>query len=268
MTTTQCTTLHTVLADGVLEITLDRPDRLNAWTYAMGQELTDALRSADADPAVRVVLLTGAGRAFCVGADMESLTTLGAGRPPDPLPAPAALPLLIGTPVVAVVNGPCAGIGLAIALACDVRFASTEAVFTTAFAKVGLVAEHGIGWLLPRVVGSGRARDMLLSSRRVSAEEGHRFGLVDFLCAPNDLLDKARVYAVAMAAACSPRALADMKQALLLDADRSFDAALADADRRVVASMSWPDVVEGVSAFTERRTPHFPGTSSREWTDA
>ncbi len=244
---------------GVLLAAFNRPERLNAWTDAMEDAYFDALEDADADPDVRAIVVTGSGRGFCAGADMDDLA--GASSASDAeidRPRPRHLPMTIRKPVVAAVNGPAAGLGLVEALYCDIRFASADAVFLTAFVRRGLAAEYGVSWLLPRIVGHSRALDLLLSGRRVGGEEAYRIGLVDHLVAADELVDAAVAYAADLAAACSPWSMATIKRQVALDGDRGFDASVADADTLMRASFRGADIAEGVASFTERRLPAFP----------
>jgi enoyl-CoA hydratase/carnithine racemase len=246
---------------GVAVLTFNRPDRLNGWTGEMTERYFDHLADCAADDAVRVVVVTGAGRAFCAGADMGFLTDLGEGE--AALPAaetvrPMTFPLSIPKPVVAAINGPCAGLGLVHAMACDVRIAAADAKITTAFAKVGLIAEHGISWLLPRHVGWGNAVDLLLSSRVVLADEALRMGLVQQVCPPGEALQAAVGYAQELADRVSPTAMASIKAQLYRHATLALEAALDDSDRLMHASLDGPDFAEGVAAFQEKRLPAFP----------
>lgn len=245
--------------DGVALVTLDRPDRLNAITREMGQQYAAALDHADADPDVRAVVVTGAGRGFCAGADMDLLHdigTTGEGAS-DALRPSLSLEPTVSKPVIAAVNGPAAGLGFVRALLCDVRFASTEATFTTAFVRRGLVAEHGISWVLPRVVGFSRAMDLLLSGRKVTAAEAERIGLVDHLV-ESDVVAAAVAYAKDLATWCSPTAMAHMKVQLWRDAGDEVGPALERATGLMAASFGWPDVAEGVQSWVEKRTPVWP----------
>ncbi|MCY7288478.1 MAG: enoyl-CoA hydratase/isomerase family protein, partial [Cryobacterium sp.] len=163
----------------VLVLTFNRPDRLNAWTNAMEDQYFDALEAAEADPGVRAIVVTGAGRGFCAGADMGDLAAASVAADEEiDRPRPRHLPMTIRKPVIAAVNGAAAGLGFVEALFCDIRFASPDAVFITAFVRRGLVAEYGVSWLLPRLVGHGRAPARLLSGRRVGGEAAARIGLV------------------------------------------------------------------------------------------
>src|SRR5204863_6547367 len=208
------------VADGVALLTLNRPERLNAWTAEMEREYFDALEQCGASADVRVIVVTGAGRGFCAGADMQDLQGIsnaaegteisdedangtaprggeggnGAGRPASER-RPQTLPLSIPKPIIAAINGPCAGIGLVQALMCDLRFAADDAKLTTAFARRGLVAEHGISWMLPRLVGPARALDLLLSARVVLGAEAAQLGLVNRAVPAELLMNAALAYA-------------------------------------------------------------------------
>ena len=204
--------LTEVDADGVATFTLNRPGRRNAWTAAMENRYFDVLAAADTDPAVRVAVLTGAGTSFCPGLDMSRLAEV-AGRPVDISARRAQyVPRLFRKPLIAAINGACAGIGLTQALMCDVRFAARGARFSTAFARRGLGAEYGMSWVLPRYVGVGNALDLLLSSRVFEADEAQALGLVNRVLEPAEVLPAARAYARDLARNCSPAAMAAGEQ--------------------------------------------------------
>lgn len=249
----------------VLLLTFNRPDRLNAWTNALEDQYFDALESADADPSVRAIVITGAGRGFSAGADMDDLAA-APGADDDELgrPRPRHLPMTIRKPVIAAVNGAAAGLGFVETLYCDVRFASPEALFITAFVRRGLVAEYGSAWLLQRLVGSGRAADLLMSGRRVGGEEAARIGLVEHLVPADELVERAVAYATELATSCSPWSMATIKAQLALDAERSFAASVGHADTLMRASFQGADLTEGVASFTERRPPRFSPLSHQE----
>ena len=244
--------------DAVLLVTFNRPDRLNAWTDELEEQYFDALEAADDDPEVRAIVVTGAGRGFSAGADMDDLAG-AADATEDVLTRrrPRHLPMLIRKPVIAAVNGPAAGLGFVEALFCDVRFASPEAVFLSAFARRGLVAEYGASWILTRLVGQGRAADLLLSGRRIGGEEAARIGLVEHLVPADELVDRAVAYAADVSTSCSPWSLATIKEQLRLDADRGFAVSVGHADTLMRASFQGADLTEGVASFTERRPPAF-----------
>ncbi len=250
----------------VLVLTLNRPDRLNAWTDALEASYFCHLDAAEADPEVRAIVLTGAGRGFCAGADFDVLEE-ATGEEPDPgiveRKRPRSFPLTLRKPLIAAVNGAVAGLGMVEALYCDVRFCVPEAKLTTAFARRGLIAEYGIAWLLPRIVGASRARDLLLSARIVRGEEAHEIGLVDFLAEPEELLERAVAYATDLAANCSPASLAILKRQLGAALDQSFADAFAESERLIRESFDRPDPAEGVNSYLEKRPPAFPPLEPR-----
>jgi enoyl-CoA hydratase/carnithine racemase len=247
--------------DGVALLTLNRPDRLNAWTAAMQRAYFDLLEEAAARDDVRAIVVTGAGRGFCAGADMGALQEIGAGGLEEAAaqqdPRPQTFPLGIPKPVIAAINGPCAGIGLVQALMCDLRFAASDAKITTAFARRGLVAEHGMSWLLPRLVGPAHALDLLMSARVVLGEEAERLGLVNRALPAERVVDEALAYARDLAANCAPSSMATMKRQVYGDLERGLDDALGRANQLMAESLGAPDFVEGVSSFVERRPPDF-----------
>lgn len=249
------------VADGVAVLTLNRPERLNAWTQEMERLYFQMLGECGESPDVRAIVVTGAGRGFCAGADMQGLQTLGEGEVDieraERERLPQTYPLSIPKPIVAAINGACAGIGLVQALMCDLRFVAEDAKMTTAFARRGLVAEHGISWILPRLIGPARALDLLLSGRVVLGAEAAALGLVNRALAPEAVLDHALAYARELVAQCSPASMATMKGQIYADLDRALPEALANADRLMLESFTEPDFVEGVSSFLERREPLF-----------
>jgi len=250
---------------GIAVLTLNRPDRLNAWTREMEVRYFGLLDECAASEDVRVIVVTGAGRGFCAGADMKDLQDLGSAEDTNGAAArenaertPQNHPHSIPKPIIAAINGPCAGIGLVQALMCDIRFAASGAKLTTAFARRGLVAEHGISWVLPRLVGPARALDLLFSGRVVLAEEAYELGLVNRVTEPGAALDEAVAYARELAVNCSPASMATMKRQIYADLDRGIDDAIANADRAMLESFTAPDFAEGVLSFVERREPRFP----------
>jgi len=247
--------------DGVALLTLNRPDRLNAWTDELENAYFDALESCAADSEVRAIVVTGAGRGFCAGADMESLQDIGAGGVDEAARRerrPQTTPLTIPKPIVAAINGPCAGIGLVQALMCDVRFAAAGAKFTTAFARRGLIAEHGISWILPRLVGPARALDLLMSARVVLAEEAAGMGMVNRVVAPEQLLDETLAYARELATLSAPSSMATIKGQVYAALQQDLPTALDEANGLMLASLQADDFREGVASFVERRPPAFP----------
>ncbi len=247
--------------DHVALLTLNRPDRLNAWTAEMEHAYFALLEECARDEEVRAIVVTGAGRGFCAGADMKELQALGDGTLSASADAherrPQTFPQSIPKPIIAAVNGACAGIGLVQALMCDIRFAAHGAKLTTAFARRGLVAEHGISWMLPRLIGPARALDLLLSGRVLLAEEAHSLGLVNRVLAPERLLEATLEYARELVVNCSPASMATMKRQVYGDLDRALPDALAAADQLMLQSFTAPDFVEGVTSFLERRDPRF-----------
>jgi len=247
--------------DGVAVLTLNRPERLNAWTTEMEQAYFGMLEECGSSPDVRVIVVTGSGRGFCAGADMEDLQALGDGSLDTSERAaqrrPQSFPLSIPKPIIAAINGACAGLGLVQALMCDVRFAAEGAKLTTAFARRGLVAEHGISWLLPRLVGPARALDLLLSGRVVLAEEAFGLGLLNRVVAADSLLENTLDYARDLALSCSPASMATIKRQVYADLERTLPDALGEADKLMLESFTAPDFVEGVTSFLERRDPRF-----------
>ncbi len=246
---------------GVAVLTLNRPDRLNAWTAEMERLYFGMLADCAASEEVRVIVVTGAGRGFCAGADMQQLQTLGrngaATAPPAEERQLQTFPLSIPKPIIAAINGACAGIGLVQALMCDLRFAAEGAKLTTAFARRGLVAEHGISWILPRLIGPARALDLLLSGRVVLGREAAELGLVNRALPAETLIEETLAYARELAGQCSPASMATMKRQVYADLDRPLGGALSRADELMLASFSAPDFVEGVASFVERRDPAF-----------
>lgn len=248
--------------EGVALLTLNRPERLNAWTAEMERDYFAALEECGSSQQVRAIVVTGAGRGFCAGADMQDLQALGSGEL-DVAAAeaqerrPQSFPLSIPKPIVAAINGPCAGIGLVQAIMCDLRFAAAGAKLTTAFARRGLVAEHGISWMLPRLVGPARALDLLMSGRVVLAEEALELGLVNRVVDGASLLAETLSYARELARSCSPASMARMKAQVYDDLERGLAEALERADELMVESFSGPDFAEGVASFVERRDPDF-----------
>jgi len=249
------------IEDGVALLTLNRPDRLNAWTAEMEHAYFALLERCAHEQDVHVIVVTGAGRGFCAVADMQELQAIGDGTltaSDDALERRAqTFPLTIPKPIIAAVNGACAGIGLVQALMCDIRFAAAGAKLTTAFARRGLVAEHGISWILPRLVGPANALDLLLSGRVVFSEEAHELGLVNRVLAPDRLLEATLDYAHELVVNCSPASMATIKRQVYADLQSALPDALAEADRLMLASFTAPDFVEGVTSFVERRDPRF-----------
>lgn len=246
------------VADGVATLTLNRPERKNAWNLDLEARYFDQLDAAEADPVVRVIVVTATGAYFCPGADFQRLAAKADGAPPPQRRRPISYPFRIRKPMIAAINGPAAGLGLVQAALCDVRFAVAGTRLTTAFTRRGLVAEHLVSWLLPRLVGHGVASDLLLSGRTFTAEEACAMGLVNRVVPAADLLAEAQAYAKDMAANCSPLAMAQVKQQLRADWLRSPDAALAAFEQLNLDPRRRVELREGVASFKERRPPQFP----------
>jgi len=265
------------VSDRIATVTLNRPDKLNAWTMRMAAEVRHACFQADRDDAVRVIVVTGAGKGYCAGADMDMLQGLQSGgdagpssddpalRSSEDASVPAAFrgaysyPLGLHKPVIAAVNGVAAGLGLSYMLYYDMRIASDRARFGTVFARRGLVAEHGSAWLLPRLIGMHNACDLLYSGRLIGAEEALRMGLVNRVVPHDTLLSTVREVATEIATYCSPRALRIMKRQLYGDLFVDLAASMDEADREMVASFTTEDFREGVASFLQRRPPRFTG---------
>jgi enoyl-CoA hydratase/carnithine racemase len=269
------------VTDPVATITLNRPEFLNAWTGRMGHEVADALAQAEADPAVVGIVITGAGRGFCAGADMKMLqgitdrdqaTTAGGaeeilGDGTAALPGDASLdelrgaytyPMSMRKPVIAAINGAVAGMAVPIVLACDLRFMNQDAVLTTSFSQRGLIAEWGVSWLLGRLVGPSVALDLLFSARKITGREAAQIGLVNRALPADEVVAAARAYVVDLARNCSPSSIAVMKRQVYLDLHRGLGAAHADAERLMAESFDRPDFSEGVTSYLHRREPAFP----------
>jgi enoyl-CoA hydratase/carnithine racemase len=260
MTATAATEIEFDVRDGVATVALNRPDKLNAVTPGMAARIGETFRSCDADPAVRAIVLTGRGRGFCSGADLAVIaggvdTLASFVTDPSTFPIDA---LTIRKPVIAAINGPVAGVGIAYIAAADVRFASPEARFTTSFARLGLVAEYGLSWLLPRLIGRPAAADLLLSGRTIDADEALRIGLVTAVVDPAALLEQATRYARELAQRCSPRSLAVIKGQLLADADGDRAGSFDRSVQLMLESFTAPDLAEAITASQERRPPRFP----------
>jgi len=243
--------------EGVAVVTLNRPDRLNAWTPEMENAYFDALDAAAADESVRVIVITGAGRGFCAGADMDALRGLGKGSAWSGSGRLTTHALSIPKPIIAAVNGACAGLGFVHALMCDLRFAAAGAKFTTAFVRRGLIAEHGSSWILPRLIGHARALDLLLSGRVFLADEALALGIVNRVAPAESLVAETLAYARDLATNCSPAAMATIKSQVYRHWDADLAPSLAESNALMAKSLREPDFREGVSSFVERRVPRF-----------
>jgi enoyl-CoA hydratase/carnithine racemase len=258
----------------VATITMNRPDNLNAFTTRMLAEIRHALAEAERDERVVGIVLTGAGRGFCAGMDMNALNDMSqGGGGSDDLQALAAQPgdramgdnfqvtysylLSIRKPLLAAINGACAGLGFCFALLCDMRFVDKTAKFTTSFSQRGLVAEHGISWLLPRLIGPGRALDLLWSARKFDGIEAERLGIAERLCEPGSAVTAASDYIRQLAASAAPMSLMVMKQQIYRHLNMQLGDAMRDTNKLMAESLQRSDFREGVRSFMERRPPRF-----------
>jgi len=255
----------------VTTIINDRPEARNAVDPETGDALVEAFLEFDNDPDASVAVFWGAGGAFCAGWDLKMAAELSV--QPDPLspydyPAEGATDnvprgpmgptrLQLSKPVIAAINGPCAGLGLVMALFCDVRCASENAVFTTAFARRGLIAEHGIDWILPRVVGLPNALDLLLSARKLGAEEARDMGLVGKVFPHDELMGAVRSYAKELATMVSPRSMRVMKEQIYRTQDTSLSESVNRGFDEMYDSLDSDDFKEGVASYVEKRAPRF-----------
>lgn len=268
------------VSDYVATIALSRPDKLNAWTSKMEEEVKEAMFAAEADPKARVIILTGAGRGFCAGADLGNLDNLtkqngtatdlkellkshfaGTKRPgarADFQKTYSYMPS-IEKPIIGAVNGAAAGLGMVISLYCDMRFASDTAKFSTAFAKRGLIAEHGVSWLLPRIVGIANALDLLYSARLIDANEALRMGLVSRVIPADQFAAEVRKAAVELAHSASPRSMAVMKRQVWNALFQDLGEAIETANEEMLKSFQSEDFKEGVAHFLAKRPPAFTG---------
>ncbi len=264
----------------VATITLNRPDRLNAITKQLGDELLEAMQTADRSEDIRVIVLTGAGRGFCAGADISNLSaaaetdwssldsTQVLERIVPPRPHDDALSDFqkthsyfpaVSKPIIGAVNGVAVGLGFVYLLYCDIRIASENARFGTAFAQRGLIAEHGISWMLPRLIGISNALDLLYSARLVDAQEALRMGLVSRVVAHDELMKQVRQYAQTLVTTVSPRSLRVIKKQVYEALFKSLGEAIDVADEEMIQSLQCDDFKEGVAHFVEKRPPRFTG---------
>ena len=261
--------------DGVATITLNRPERLNAWNGTIASEVKAAMHTASDNAAVKVIVLTGAGRGFCSGADMNTLQGIQSGGQSTGAKAEAEGPFdpasdpsfqkgysyfpAVKKPIIAAINGAVAGLGLIMTLYCDMRFASDAAVFTTAFSRRGLIAEHGISWLLPRIVGMGNATDLLFSARKIGAIEAKEMGLVSRVIPHQVFMEEVMAYACMLATEVSPRSLREMKREIWNAQFQTLGEAIEEANADMPGSFVSEDFKEGVAHFLEKRAPAFTG---------
>ena len=260
---------------GVMIITLDRPEKLNAYTDAMGRALARAVRAASEDDAIRAIIITGAGRAFCAGADVsagaESFDMAGEGAGNFGEERRGKHDSFIHAlfeskkPIIAAINGPAVGVGITLTLPCDVRIAAEGARIGFVFARRGLVPEAGRAWFLPRLVGLPQALRWCLSGRVFDAAEALAGGLVSEVVVPDQLLPRARAIAAEFSDGTAPVAIALARAMLwrLGNTAGPVDALAVDAAWNIALG-GGPDVKEGVAAFLEKRSPSFPGKASTD----
>jgi len=260
--------------DPVGVITLNRPDALNAFTNRMLAEIRHALAQAEQDAQVVGIILTGAGRGFCPGMDMNALDNLSAGagqredlshleaEPGDPdlgdnFKVTFTYLQAVRKPIIAAINGACAGLGMAVALLTDMRFVERQAKFSTAFSQRGLIAEHSISWTLPRLIGSGNALDLLWSARKFDGEEAYRLGIAERLVETGESLQAATDYIKDLSANCSPTSLQVMKAQVHRHMNMALGEAMVETNEWMAASLVREDFREGVRSFIEKRAPEF-----------
>jgi enoyl-CoA hydratase/carnithine racemase len=258
----------------VATIWLDRPHRMNAWTGRLHTEYRYLLNRANEDSGVGAIVVTGRGKGFCVGGDSQALTghskrgSYDAGTPEDiakpgygvnaNFNAAFAYHFGLTKPIIAAINGPAAGIGLALACFADVRFAIPGIKFTTAHGKLNLPAEYGLSWMLPRIVGLGRANDLLLTSRVFMSDEAEQIGFVNQLYSPETLVAESQAYAKNLIETVSPESLRQTRWQVYQDLHGSVAASVDTSEQLLEAMMRDDDYREGVKAFLEKRKPQWP----------
>jgi enoyl-CoA hydratase/carnithine racemase len=259
--------------DGVGLITLNRPHRSNAWTGRMAFEYRAAMQLAERDERVGVIVVAGEGRYFCVGADTRALDRFAESGQyesgvREPLPEPGepehpaygtvfGFPLAVAKPVIAAVNGAAAGVGFVLACFTDVRFGAAGAKWTPSGSKLGLPAEHAISWILPRVIGYGRAAEWLFSSRTVLSEEAQAMGLLHAVHPPEEVLEATLDYARRLLDEAAPSSLRTIKRQLTLDLFRPLAESADESNRLVEEMIGSDDYRQGIRALIEKRPPGF-----------
>ena len=250
-------------ADGIALITLNRPERRNAWTVQVQSAYFAALEAACLDEQVSVIVLTGAGGSFCPGADTQALavyTDTGTTNPlAEEIEQPEWFPSLVRKPMIAAIEGPCAGVGLAHALMCDIRVAAEDARLSTAFARRSLPPMHGAAWLLERIAGASVTHELLLTGRTFNGAEAARLSVVTEAVPSGQALERALEIARDIVASCSPTSMAAIKEQLWTNRERTFAAAVEEVDQTLDDVLSSADFREGVESFVQRRPPHFSG---------
>ena len=264
------------VADGIATIWLNRPHRMNAWTGRLHTEYRHLLARADDDRAVRAIVVTGRGRGFCVGGDAEALEGHSKRGGYDPgtaddianpgygvareFDAAFAYHFGLAKPCIAAINGLAAGVGLALAAFADLRFAVPGAKLTTAHGKLNLPAEYGLSWMLPRIMGLGRANELLLSSRVFTTDEALELGFVNRLFEADDLVEQTQAYARDLVASVAPNSLRQTRWQIYRDLHRDVASAVNESEALLDRMMTEDDYREGVAAFLGKRPPDWPST--------
>ena len=261
-------------ADGIATIWLNRPHRMNAWTGRLHTEYRYLLEQANLDKKIRVIVVTGRGKGFCVGGDSDALrghserggydsgtkadiARPGFGTSPE-FDAAFAYHFGLDKPVIAAMNGPAAGVGLALACFTDLRFAVPEVKFTTAHGKLNLPAEYGLSWMLPKIMGLGRANDLLLTSRVFTSDEAKELGFVNELFSAEELLPMCYDYARNLIRSVSPNSLRQTRWQIYRDLHRDVATSVADSEKLISEMAKEEDFREGVAALVEKRSPDWP----------
>jgi enoyl-CoA hydratase/carnithine racemase len=267
-------TEYEVDTQGLATIWLNRPHRMNAWTGRLHTEYRHLLKRANDDSKVRAIIVTGVGKGFCVGGDSQALSghadrgayspgisediaKPGYGTDPN-FDASFAYHFGLDKPVIAAMNGPAAGVGLALACFADLRFAVPGVKFTTAHGKLNLPAEYGLSWMLPKIVGLGRANDLLLTSRVFTSDEALTLGFVNQIFEPEALMDQTREYAHQLIASVSPNSLRQTRWQIYKDLHRDVASAVIESERLIEDMAKEEDFKEGIAALVEKRPPHWP----------
>lgn len=260
--------------DRIATVTMNRPEKMNAWTSSMGAEMKTAMLDADRDPSVNAIIVTGAGRAYCAGADMTGLSNIASGNasaraaaaPDEWLAAQRAdyrttysWPLALNKPVIGAINGACVGLGFTTCLYQDIRIASDNARMGFIFVQRGLAIEHGSSWMLPRIIGVARSVELAITGRLVDAEEALRIGLVHRVVPQAELMSAARETASYIADKCSPLGVSQAKKMIYQHMFTDLATGIREDDESMEMMTHSEDFKEGVKAFLEKRAPRFQG---------
>src|ERR1700683_965950 len=262
-------------ADRIATVSLNRPDKMNAWTAKMGAEMRTAMLDAERDDNIGAIILTGAGRAYCAGADMSSLSEISQGRasavPSAPsqdeyakgeridYQTPYSWMLALKKPVIGAINGACVGLGFTYCLYQDIRIASDKARMGLIFVQRGLAIEHGSSWMLPRIIGVGRAMELAVTGRLIDAKEALEIGLVNRVVPHDKLMETAREVAGQIASKCSPLGVSQAKKMIYEHLFTDLATAIKEDDASMRRMTKSEDFAEGVKAFVEKRSPRFTG---------